>query len=68
MNYYAWSREYYSSAQNLAELIDRLKQRRKRCRAAEKRELDDKISSYRECYRECMQTANLLMERARGEA
>ncbi len=68
MNYCTWSNEYYSEAEKFALVIDRLKKYRRGASLSEKKELDAKISAYRVCYHECMDTANHLMDRFRGVA
>lgn len=68
MNYLEWSEEYIETAEKLNEVIIRLKNERKRSSPSKRKELDQKISQYRACYGECMQTASLLRERHRGVA
>ena len=68
MNYLEWSNEYTETAEKLNEIIIRLKNQRKKSGPSKKKELDQKISQYRICYGECMQTAALLRERHRGVA
>lgn len=68
MNYFEWSQEYLDTAEKLNEVIVRLKAERKKSSLSQKKELDSKITQYRACYNECMQTANLLMQRHCGVA
>ena len=68
MNYLEWSEEYTETAEKLNEVIIRLKNQRKRSCPSKKKELDQKISHYKICYGECMQTADLLRQRHRGVA
>ena len=68
MNYYEWSQEYVQSANQLGNFIHKLKEQRKSASVSQKKELDDKIAYYRTCYHECMDTANLLMQRYEGVA
>lgn len=68
MNYLEWSREYTAVAETLAETIEKLKRRRRNACPAEKKELDQRISMYRTCRSECLETATHLMERYRGVA
>lgn len=68
MNYLEWSQEYYDTAEKLGEIIDRLKEQRKRTSPAKKKEIDIKLSQYRTCYGECIRTADLLRKRHRGAA
>ncbi|MBR1482264.1 MAG: hypothetical protein IJ598_04740 [Ruminococcus sp.] len=63
MNYLKWSQEYSETASQLAAVIEKLKNERRHARAAHKKELDDKLSLYRQYYRECTETAALLLER-----
>lgn len=68
MNYLEWSEEYTETAEKLNEVIIRLKNERKRSSPSQKKELDRKLSQYRACFAECMQTADLLRDRYRGVA
>lgn len=68
MNYLEWSEEYTETAEKLNEVIIRLKNQRKKSGPSKRKELDQKISQYRACYGECMQTASLLRDRYRGVA
>lgn len=68
MNYLAWSNEYMNAAEELAAVIRRIKEQRAHACASQRKELDDKLSRYRSCYRECLQTAELLRGRVRDAA
>lgn len=68
MNYFEWSQEYYDTAEKIENTILSLKSKRKSAVFSEKKELDLRISKYREIYNECIQTADLLFERYKGAA
>lgn len=68
MNYFEWSQEYYDTAKKIENIIYALRLKRKNAKLSEKKELDLKITKYREVYYECMQTANLLFDRHKGVA
>ena len=63
MNYLEWSQEYYDTAEQLDEVIRRLKTERKSSSLSQKKELDAKIAQFKIYYGECIQTANLLKQR-----
>lgn len=70
MNYYEWSNQYYETAQELNNVIIRLKsQRKNHCYQNDKKrkELDKKIAKYREYYLDCMHIAAHLMQRYNGD-
>lgn len=68
MNYLEWSQEYYDTAEKISEIINKLKQQRKRISPSNRKEIDAKLSQYRACYGECIQTADLLKNRHREVA
>ncbi|SCY05906.1 hypothetical protein SAMN02910441_00720 [Ruminococcus sp. YE282] len=68
MNYFEWSQEYYDTAEKIADIIERLKLRRKSAVLSEKKELDLRITNYKVIYNECMQIANHLLQRHKGVA
>lgn len=68
MNYLEWSKEYEKTAAQLDAVLQRLKNERACCGISQKKELSDKMTLYRQYKRECMETANHLMKRHRGEA
>ena len=69
MNYFEWSQEYYDTAAEIANVIESLKNKSKATEnLSEKKEINIKIAQYKECYYECMHTANHLMQRYRGVA
>ncbi len=68
MDYLCWSMEYYNTAADIADVIERLKAERKSASVSEKKELDTKLSQYKIYYGECMHIADLLMKRYEGVA
>ena len=68
MNYLEWSQEYIDTAEKLKNVITLLKKKRKKSPLAEKKEIDAKLSMYRACYGECVQTAALLRQRHKEAA
>jgi len=69
MNYFEWSQEYISTADEIALVIDRIKRsRKKKITPSEKKELDMKLTRYRQYYNECISTANHLLARHKGVA
>ena len=68
MNYFEWSQEYYDTAEKIADIIERLKLRRKSAVLSEKKELDLRITNYKVIYNECMQISNHLLQRHKGVA
>lgn len=68
MNYFEWSQEYLETAKKIEDIISMLKAKKINAEISEKKELDLKITKYREVLYECMQTANLLFERYKGVA
>lgn len=63
MNYLEWSQEYIDTAKKLSNVITLLKKKRKKSPLADKKEIDAKLSMYRACYSECVQTAAHLRQR-----
>ena len=63
MNYLEWSQEYIDTAEKLKNVITLLKKKRKKSSLAQKKEIDAKLSMYRACYGECVQTAAHLKQR-----
>lgn len=68
MNYFEWSQEYNDAAEEIADVIEKLKEEKKSASLSEKKELDLKITKYRMYYNECIITANHLMQRHKGVA
>ena len=68
MNYLEWSQEYIDTAEKLKNVITLLKKKRKKTSLAQKKEIDAKLSMYRACYGECLQTAAHLKQRHREAA
>ena len=68
MNYLEWSQEYIDTAEKLKNVITLLKKKRKKSSLAQKKEIDAKLSMYRACYGECVQTAAHLKQRHREAA
>lgn len=68
MDYFEWSMEYYNTASDIADVIKQLKAKRRQASVSEKKELDAKLSQYRIYYGECVQIADLLMDRYEGVA
>lgn len=68
MNYFEWSQEYYNTAADIANVIEKLKSKRKDSVLSEKNELDRKIATYRTYYNECILIADHLLERHKGVA
>ena len=68
MNYLEWSQEYIDTAEKLKNVITLLKKKRKKSSLAQKKEIDAKLSMYRACYGECLQTAAHLKQRHREAA
>ena len=68
MNYLEWSQEYTDTAEKLKKVITLLKKKRKKSPLAQKKEIDAKLSMYRACYGECVQTAAHLRQRHKEAA
>lgn len=68
MNYFEWSQEYISTAEEFSLVIEKLKNVRKNATISEKKELDMKIARYRQYYNECISIANHLLSRHKGVA
>ncbi len=68
MNYFEWSQEYNNAAEDIANVIEKLKAERKSASLSEKKEFDMKITKYKMYYNECILTANHLMQRHKGVA
>lgn len=66
MDYLSWSNEYYNTANELSEVVERLKAIRQTVNSNEKKELDSKIAQYKIYLAECLQTANHLLLRHKG--
>lgn len=66
MNYYEWSNEYYQSALEVDESIEKLKIQRKKAPKSIAKELDNRIAEYKRIYNDCMNIANHLMNRHYG--
>lgn len=68
MNYLEWSLEYFDTAAEIANVIEKLKNKRKNANLSVKKDLDLKITKYKTYYNECVMTANILMKRHKGVA
>lgn len=68
MNYLEWSQEYIDTAEKLKKVITLLKKKREKSPLAQKKEIDAKLSMYRACYSECVQTAAHLRQRHKEAA
>lgn len=68
MNYFDWSQEYNNTAAELANVIERLKAKRRGLSKVEKKELNIKIAKYKIYYNECVQIADHLLARHKGVA
>ncbi len=68
MNYFDWSQEYNNTAAELANVIERLKAKRRGLSKVEKKELNIKIAKYKIYYNECVQIADHLLARHKGAA
>lgn len=66
MNYYEWSNEYYKSALEVNDSIEKLKNQRKIASKSIVKELDSRITEYKKIYNDCMSIANHLMNRYYG--
>ena len=62
IDYFEWSNEYKNTANNIADVIDRLKSEKRGKSNFSKKELDVKIY-----YNECIHISNLLLGRHYGE-
>lgn len=63
VSYYKMSEEYYSSAEKIKNLIEKLKANQE-LKTKNPKEYNSNISAVRAIYNECIQTGNLLRERA----
>ena len=68
MNYFEWSQEYLNTANEISLVIEKLKNKRKKVSASEKKELDMKIAKYKHYYNESISIANHLLYRHKGVA
>lgn len=68
MNYFEWSQEYVNTANEIASVIDKIKRSRKNVTSSEKKELDMKLTRYKQYYNECISIANHLLARHKGVA
>ena len=68
MNYFEWSQEYVNTANEIALVIDKIKRSRKNVTSSEKKELDMKLTRYKQYYNECISIANHLLARHKGVA
>lgn len=66
-NYLEWSNEYKLEAEKMLDVINKIKENAAKQSNTNKKELYEKIQKYRGYYRECMDIANLLEKRHRGE-
>ncbi len=64
VSYFDMAKEYYESAENLQKLLEKLKSN-KELKAKNPKEYNSNISQVRAIYTDCMQTGNLLKERAK---
>ena len=67
IDYFEWSNEYKNTANNIADVIDRLKYEKRGKSDISKKELDLKIAKYKIYYNECIHISNLLLGRYYGE-
>lgn len=67
MNYFEWAQEYYASAKDLQKTIEKLKAKREKASISDREELDRTIAQYKIYQNDCLSTANILMNRHRGE-
>ena len=67
IDYFEWSNEYKNTANNIADVIDRLKSEKRGKSNFSKKELDVKITKYKIYYNECIHISNLLLGRHYGE-
>lgn len=63
VSYFDMAEEYFKSAENLQRLIEKLKSN-KELKAKNPKEYNSNLSQVRAIYSDCMQTGNLLRERA----
>ena len=68
MNYFEWSQEYVNTANEITLVIDKIKRSRKNVTSSEKKELDMKLTRYKQYYNECISIANHLLARHKGVA
>ena len=68
LNYCEWSKEYSQTAEEIEQVINKLKAQKRGASLSKKKEIDAKLSKYRSYYNECVETANILMNRYRGVA
>lgn len=66
MDYYNWSLEYEDTANEIANVIEKLKSDKKGKTETQRKEIDLKIAAYRTYYNECKLIANHLMARHEG--
>lgn len=67
IDYFEWPNEYKNTANNIADVIDRLKSEKRGKSNFSKKELDVKIAKYKIYYNECIHISNLLLGRYYGE-
>lgn len=67
IDYFEWSNEYKNTANNITDVIDRLKSEKRGKSNFSKKELDVKIAKYKIYYNECIHISNLLLGRYYGE-
>ena len=67
IDYFEWSNEYKNTANNIEDVIDRLKSEKRGKSNFSKKELDVKIAKYKIYYNECIHISNLLLGRHYGE-
>ncbi len=68
MNYFEWSKEYEQTARSLDRIIDSLTKQGAGKGDATKKEINNKIASYKAWRNEALRTANHLMRRHKGVA
>ncbi len=68
MNYFEWSQEYLQTANQLDRVLERLQTERAGASESVKKELSERILFYRSCRRDCLEIADILMDRCRGVA
>jgi hypothetical protein len=67
MNYFTWSKEYYSDAENLLKTIRKYEEELKKGDSGNFEFLHSTISSYRNIYYDLLNTAKMLESKAMEE-
>ncbi|HHZ06297.1 MAG TPA: hypothetical protein GX401_05865 [Clostridiales bacterium] len=63
MNYIEWAKEYYRDAQNVKQILDRLKTERKLCKGKDMKEYNRRIETLQAMYKDCRETGELLYQK-----